>query len=386
MLSRLFAAPLPYAARLGRRVIGSVRHIACLGTAGMFALVLVAMAGCQNETTGGLADSKNDSARATPNASQPAADKSEVKETPKQDSAKGDVAKLGPSEEKEHGAEVAKSDSKSDTDPLVTKSAKPIASDSTTKGGDAKSVGAADQGDAQAAGATTSDRSEGEKTLPFEYQKLLDESRKPVQSELPELPEGFKRLDPEQEVWLNAKEKQVLLGGRICFREGVLEMFACMRHSKEHESIVAVNAKSSMLHAALLAAGAEPGQPVIWDPDYRPASGPKISIDVIWVDGEKKKQQVRAQEMILNAKTNKPLELDWVFGGSGFWKDPEDNKEYYRGDGGDMICVSNFASATLDLPVESSNSNDFLLYRANPEKVPPLETRVYLLLKPQLPK
>jgi hypothetical protein len=71
---------------------------------------------------------------------------------------------------------------------------------------------------------------------------------------------------------------------------------------------------------------------------------------------------------------------DWVFAGSSFWKDPSDGKEYYQGDGGDLICVSNFPTATLDLTIESSQSNEALLFEAFAGRVPPKGTEVDILL------
>ena len=51
--------------------------------------------------------------------------------------------------------------------------------------------------------------------------------------------------------------------------------------------------------------------------------------------------------------TGKNLNIDWVFAGSGFWKDEETGKQHYQANGGDFICVSNFPTATLDLPVHT---------------------------------
>ena len=47
-----------------------------------------------------------------------------------------------------------------------------------------------------------------------------------------------------------------------------------------------------------------------------------------------------------------------------------------------MICVSNFSTAAIDLNIPSSQINDSLMFLANPEKIPPKGTKVYLILKP----
>jgi hypothetical protein len=77
------------------------------------------------------------------------------------------------------------------------------------------------------------------------------------------------------------------------------------------------------------------------------------------------------------------LDQPWIFGGSGFWKDESTGKEYYQAEGGDFICVANFPSAMLDLPIESSESNADLLFQAFTERIPPRGTPVTLILKPK---
>ena len=58
----------------------------------------------------------------------------------------------------------------------------------------------------------------------------------------------------------------------------------------------------------------------------------------------------------------------------------------YLAETGDFICVSNFPSAMLDLPVESSQANEDLTYQAFTEHIPPLGTRVRMVLTPKLKK
>ena len=88
----------------------------------------------------------------------------------------------------------------------------------------------------------------------------------------------------------------------------------------------------------------------------------------------------------MDAETKKPMKHDWVFGGSGFWTDETTGKKYYHADAGDLICVSNFSTAMLDLPIESSQANDGLLYSAFTERIPPRGTKVRLVLTPRQKK
>jgi len=196
-------------------------------------------------------------------------------------------------------------------------------------------------------------------------------------------PEALKKLHPLYPVWIDLADKQVVLVGEICQTNVPLEMFACLRGTKEHESIVAVPTEASIVHAGLLAVGAKAGKPVQFMPMYVPATGSEIDITVRWKNEKGQVQTARAQDWVREMKTGKALDQSWIFGGSGFWKDESTAKEYYQAEGGDFICVSNFPSAMLDLPIESSESNADLLFQAFSERIPPRGTPVTLILKPK---
>ena len=196
-------------------------------------------------------------------------------------------------------------------------------------------------------------------------------------------PEGLVKLSKTGDVWLDTKRKAVVVDGQVCLREGHLEMFACPKGTKEHESVVALNCQSHEVHAGLLAAEAKPGTPVSFDPEYKAATGQIIDIYVLWKSDDGKKHQVRAQDWVKNFKTGKPLAYVWVFAGSGFWKDPETGIEHYRANGGELVCVSNFPTATLDLPIESTQANDELLFAVFTDRVPPRGTKVRVVFIPR---
>ena len=194
------------------------------------------------------------------------------------------------------------------------------------------------------------------------------------------------RLSPADDVWIDRQRGEVVVGGGIALDRGVIEVFACPRGSKEHEAVVATDAPARLVHAALLAIGLEPGSPVSYDPDYVPARGPVVRVRVRWRDATGVAHDRPAQELIRDTRTGRPLDADWVFAGSVFWRDPADGREYYQGDGGDLICVSNFPTATLDLPIESSQANDALLFEVFAERVPPRGTPVELVLSAAEPR
>lgn len=195
---------------------------------------------------------------------------------------------------------------------------------------------------------------------------------------------GLQRLDPKQPLWLDAARKRVVMVGEVCLREGQLEMLVCPRGSKEHESVLSVPVEPYKVHAALLAVGAEPGNPARFVPDYQPARGTQIDVWLFWTDEQGNRQRARAQDWVRHFGTQKSLEQSWVFGGSGFWVDETTGKKHYQAEQGDFICVSNFPTAMLDLPIESSDKAGQLAFDAFTDRIPPLGTKVTIVLKPVL--
>lgn len=262
--------------------------------------------------------------------------------------------------------------------------------------------------------------------------------------------DGLIPMNKQGTVLVDKAGRRVLLKTEIVLRRGPLELFCCMKQTKEHESILMVDSKAQDVHAALLLVGAKPGSPCRYDPQFIPPQGMKIDLFVQWMDAEGKLRREKAQSWVrsgtqryftaplaeLPERTEIDVESDlrydskhrelfwfgvmseaqrdhwsnqseneeykkavgkifeesqikemtaeWVFAGSFFGKDETTGNEFYAAEDGDLICVSNFTNATLDVNGESANSNAALLYEAYAERVPPLGTEVTLELVPRL--
>jgi hypothetical protein len=216
-------------------------------------------------------------------------------------------------------------------------------------------------------------------------QDVAEEPAPAPPPKLPE-PEGARRLSPQYDVWVDPNKGVVIVDGQVSLRRGMLEMFACLRNTKEHESVVTADTQAFLVHTGLIMVGAEPGTPVQFVPKYKPPTGTEIEVTATWRDAEGKEHTVRGQEWVRDVRTGKELAHPWVFAGSRFYTDEETGKQYYQAEGGDFICVSNFSTATFDIPVPSSQSNDALEYEAFTDRIPPLGTRVRLTLKPVVKK
>ncbi len=200
-------------------------------------------------------------------------------------------------------------------------------------------------------------------------------------------PPDATRLSAKERVWVDRKNHRVIVDGYIAVREGQLEMLACPVFTKEHEAVVAVFCKAATVHAGLLAAGASTGKPVQWEPAYTPPTGSEIQIQAEWSDLSGKKQEIDARRWVRQGgQEDKHLQYNWVFAGSGFWEDPETKQRRYLAESGDLICVSNFSTATLDIPVKSTEANSGLLFLAYTQRIPPSGTPVRLILNVVQPK
>ena len=186
-------------------------------------------------------------------------------------------------------------------------------------------------------------------------------------------------LNKKGGLWIDITRKWVIVDGSVCLREGPLEMFMCPAQTKEHESVITTPIDAEAVHTSLLAIGAKTGRPVQFQPEYKRVTGSVIDIVVVWVGENDKINASLAQDWIKKGNTRKTMQYAWVFGGSGYWKNPNTNEKIYYGNDGSLVCLSNFPTATMDLPVESSNSNAARLYFANTSRIAPLKTPVRII-------
>jgi hypothetical protein len=204
-------------------------------------------------------------------------------------------------------------------------------------------------------------------------------------------PEGAKvtRLGPNIAFGQLGDRRWVELDAKVCLQMGYLEhLLSRDEAGKQHESVLSLSIDASHIHSALLAAGAQPGKPVQFlnekgDPEFKPPSGDRIRITLYYKDAEGRLVSIPAQKWVRNTKTKKPLELDWVFAGSYFFKPPGGDQEFYAANDGRVITTANFTTALLDLPIRSTEGDPQggLEFEANTELIPPRDTPVKVVLE-----
>jgi hypothetical protein len=198
--------------------------------------------------------------------------------------------------------------------------------------------------------------------------------------------EAVKKVQVGKHVFLEVqgKQRRVLLNTYVCLREGPLEQLLTRKERKEHEAILAFDGDARDIHKALLLTGARAGSPVRFQPKYVPADGQTVKVTLRY-EQDGKQFTVPAQRWVRNAKTGKDLDANWVFAGSRLVDNPLDPKAppLYLANDGDVICVSNFEGALLDLPINSPKDWEAgRFFEAHTDRIPPKDTKVAIILEP----
>jgi len=175
-----------------------------------------------------------------------------------------------------------------------------------------------------------------------------------------------------------------------------LEVIVCTRNSKEHETLLATDARPSNIHAALLLIGMEPGKPGSWrigeDDEivHVPPRGPAVEVEFVWTDKHGVEHADHPATWVVNDNTGEALpQRDWVFAGSRFvdWTPPgrdEPVKVYDADYSGTLIGLATFGTETLAWPAVISHDStvEEPVWIVSAEHAPPLETRVIVRLRP----
>jgi len=186
-------------------------------------------------------------------------------------------------------------------------------------------------------------------------------------------------------------KREVIFDANVCLRKGFLELLVCRRptkdvQSKEHESILSTDARGADVHAALMLLGLTRGKPAELMPAREgqrevalPPRGPELKVILRWKDSDGKQRQVAPAKWLAAPKGRKQPPTDkWVFVGSEIMPDGK----YWADSSGDIISLSNFASAVIDVPFKSTSVNDALEFITNTAAIPPKGTRVEVVLTP----
>ncbi|MEM9345917.1 MAG: YdjY domain-containing protein [Planctomycetota bacterium] len=211
------------------------------------------------------------------------------------------------------------------------------------------------------------------------------------EQEVDPIAEAIKQVnDQDNGVTINADKKHVDIEATVCLRRGeFLEMFACTRDTREHESILVIDAMPSTMHLGLLLLGLEPGKPLWYDRDFDPpklvpAKGPEVEVlIVIKVDGVER--EIPANRWVQDNKTKEMMKGNtWLFAGSQF-ADFQDKQVYHADLNGSAISLVNFGDDLLTLPntLTDANESHDKVWAPRTKAIPEVGTKVIIRLRPK---
>lgn len=176
-------------------------------------------------------------------------------------------------------------------------------------------------------------------------------------------------------------ERQVQIDGKVCMRQGMLELFACTAHTREHESVVVVKPQPKRIFEALGLIGLKEGHPIRYDEKtktWESPSGDLVNIFVEWAD-DGRRRRTHIGDWLQPVGTDKPLSAQsWVFAGSF----TTEAGTFTADADGTVISVVDFPSALIAYPGQNSANNDLLWLEARSEAIPPLGTDVTIIVSP----
>ena len=169
--------------------------------------------------------------------------------------------------------------------------------------------------------------------------------------------------------------------------KGAVEYLVCGRNGKEYESIIVVEATGKEIYEAIEKLGVKIGTPPGYDEEKdepTPPTGTEFIMFVEWKDGDETKK-VRAEDLIFNVKTQKPMSrVAWIYSGSRIVADLDSDDEdamipqVFMSN--DIVALKRFdASALFQNPLPESEEEN--IYKKNEALMPKLGTPVTLTIE-----
>jgi hypothetical protein len=191
--------------------------------------------------------------------------------------------------------------------------------------------------------------------------------------------EGLRIDAPKGIVEFDGRISPMILTGAHGRGHFLLEQFVCAAGTKDHESLIVTAVKPSAIHAALLAAGGEPGAPVTWvlkgdTPTPVPPHGTALTVE-FYVEND---TAIDPRTWVIDAETKAQLTGGgWVFAGST--QKTARGTPFYEADAaGTLVGLAGFGSETIawSEPISDQEDAGELKWVANREVIPAGDTPV----------
>lgn len=181
-------------------------------------------------------------------------------------------------------------------------------------------------------------------------------------------------------VKIDWRHRVVEVDARVVLRSGPLELLACSPGTREHESILVVQARPLSILQAMGLIGLEPGSPVRYDQEREqifPPTGERLDLSIRYQQTGKS-HVVRVEQWLRDVERRKsPEQMPWVFSGSR----TGDRGRLLADADGTVVCVVDFESALIAVGDLHTDDNELLWLEANTSAIPPLGTDCTLLIR-----
>jgi hypothetical protein len=179
-------------------------------------------------------------------------------------------------------------------------------------------------------------------------------------------------------VLVDPSNRCVIAQGYVNWTNGLVELFACGKEGKTHESVLVLKASPLDLNIGLLLLGLKAVSRPAAVGEWSDRRGPELDMWVEWEQGGKP-QRCRAEEWVWNEKTGRALETTtWVYTGSVV------ERGYFRALSEDSHIATYWDPwALINLPLECGGDHDGLYINA--KTIPPTGTPVRLILQVHQP-
>ena len=205
---------------------------------------------------------------------------------------------------------------------------------------------------------------------------------------------------------IDFQKRCVDLEGSVCLDRGSLELIACTKGSKEHESIVAIKARPMHIHAALLLLGANPGNPAMRKPideketrwiDIQPKGDP-VGVYLVFKDLKGEMVERPISDFVAPAEKNPDEKVGadddaaaedikfphtFLFAGSLLRSNGPGPRTYLSDLSGNVISIATFGDELLCLPGVYGRDNGSLMWQVDAARLPKVGSKVTLRLRPK---
>ncbi len=206
---------------------------------------------------------------------------------------------------------------------------------------------------------------------------------------------------------INFQQRCVDLESSVCLDRGFLELIACTKGSKEHESIVALTARPMHIHTALLLLGINSGNPAMRKPIDKqgtrwidiPPKGDPVRVSLVFKSSKGKMVEYPISDFITRSEMSPDEKADsdtddadedtefphtFLFAGSLLRGEGPGPRKYLADHSGNVISIATFGDELLCLPGVQSHENGALMWQVDATELPEVGSKVTLRLRPQV--